>query len=102
MKNVFYLILKALFIFKIFKFLTWQFGHVEKDYNTILVNISQIKGKQTKKFGQLIEHPKRNIFLLKLCRKQGRETSSRQLFFEKKSLYQEKASGLQLGFTMFW
>ena len=29
----------------------------------ILLNISQIKGNQTMKFGQLIEHPKRNIFL---------------------------------------
>ena len=29
----------------------------------ILPNISQIKGNQTMKFGQLIEHPKRNIFL---------------------------------------
>ena len=30
MKNVFYLILKALFVLKIFKFLSWLFGHVEK------------------------------------------------------------------------
>ena len=29
----------------------------------ILLNISQIKGNQTTKLGQLIEHPKRNIFL---------------------------------------
>ena len=29
----------------------------------ILLNISRIKGNQTMKFGQLIEHPKRNIFL---------------------------------------
>ena len=29
----------------------------------ILLNISQIKGNQTMKFGQLIEHPKINIFL---------------------------------------
>ena len=29
----------------------------------ILLNISQIKGNQTMKFGQLIEYPKRNIFL---------------------------------------
>ena len=28
----------------------------------ILLNISQIKGNQTMKFGQLIEHPMRNIF----------------------------------------
>ena len=35
----------------------------------ILPNISQSKGNQTMKFGQLIEHKKRNIFLQKLCRK---------------------------------
>ena len=29
----------------------------------VLLNISRINGKQTMKFGQLIEHPKRNIFL---------------------------------------
>ena len=39
------------------------------------------------KFGQLIEHPKRNIFLSKLCRKWGRETSSRLLLVLKKDLY---------------
>ena len=46
----------------------------------ILPNISQSKGNQTMKFGQLIEYNKRNIFLQKLCRKWGRETSSRPLF----------------------
>ena len=30
MKNAFYFILKALFVPKIFKFLSWLFGHVEK------------------------------------------------------------------------
>ena len=29
-KNAFYFILKALFVLKIFKFLSWHFGHVEK------------------------------------------------------------------------
>ena len=29
-KNVFYFILKALLVLKIFKFLSWIFGHVEK------------------------------------------------------------------------
>ena len=32
----------------------------------LLPNISQIKGNQTKKFGQLIEYNKRNFFLEKL------------------------------------
>ena len=35
----------------------------------ILTNISQSKGNQTMKFGQLIEYNKRNIFLKKLCGK---------------------------------
>ena len=30
MKNDFYFILKALYALKIFKFLSWLFGHVEK------------------------------------------------------------------------
>ena len=30
MKNAFYFILKALFVLKMFKFLSWHFGHVEK------------------------------------------------------------------------
>ena len=30
MKNAFYFALKALFVLKIFKFLSWLFGHVEK------------------------------------------------------------------------
>ena len=32
----------------------------------ILLHISQSKGNQTMKFGQLIEHNKRNIFVQKL------------------------------------
>ena len=35
----------------------------------ILPDISQSKGNQTMKFGQLIEYNKRNIFLQKLCGK---------------------------------
>ena len=46
----------------------------------ILANISQSKGNQKMKFGQLIEYNKRNIFLQKLCGKWGRETRSRPLF----------------------
>ena len=30
MKNAFYFILKALFVPKIFKYVSWMFGHVEK------------------------------------------------------------------------
>ena len=35
----------------------------------ILLNISQSKGNQRMKFGQLIEYSKTDIFLQKLCRK---------------------------------
>ena len=47
------------------------FGHVGKTIGLqtiaihILPNISQGKGNQTVKFGQLIEYKKRNIFLKK-------------------------------------
>ena len=40
----------------------------------ILHNISQNNDNQIIKFGQLIEHSKRNIFLQKLCRKWGSVT----------------------------
>ena len=52
----------------------------------LLPNISQSKGNQTIKFGQLIEYNKKNIFLQKLCRKWSKETSSRPLFIYWKNL----------------
>ena len=94
-KNAFYFILKAL-VLKIFKFLSRLFGHVGKTGRKnglirkmrrltskfmtsqpgsqtiailILPDISQSKGNQAMKFGQLIEYNKRNIFLQKLCGK---------------------------------
>ena len=51
----------------------------------ILPNISRGKRNHTMKHGQLIEY-NRNIFLQKLSRKWGRETSSRPLFIFWKSL----------------
>ena len=50
------------------KFMTSQPG-LQTIAIHILSNISQSKGNQTMKFGQLIEYNKRNIFLQKLCRK---------------------------------
>ena len=47
----------------------------------ILPNISESTGNQTMKFGQLIEYNKINIFLQKVCRKWGKETSSKPLSF---------------------
>ena len=52
----------------------------------ILPNISQSKGNQAMKFGQYIQHNKRNTFLQKLCRKWGKENNSRPLFIFWKSL----------------
>ena len=45
----------------------------------IMPSISWSKGNQTIKLGQLIEYNKRNIFLQKLCKTWGTETSSRPL-----------------------
>ena len=51
----------------------------------VLPSISQSKGNQTIKCGQLIEYNKRNVFLQKSCRKRGRETNSRKSFIWGKS-----------------
>ena len=89
MKNAFYFTLKALFLLKIFKFLSWLFGHFEKwerliskfvtsqsgqltNAIHILTNILGSKGNQ-KIFGELIEC-NRNIFLEKSYTKFGGET----------------------------
>ena len=102
-KNTFYFIWKSLFVFKIHKFFSWFCGHlrngltrkvsiISKFMTTqpgeqtitlhilILPNISRSKRSQTMKFGQLMDHIVRNIFLQKSFRKGGRETSSKTLF----------------------
>ena len=56
----------------------------------IVLNISRINGNQTMKFGQLIEYPKRNIFLFQTT-----------FCFFKKALYQVKASSPQLDYVIF-
>ena len=96
-EKYFYFIWKVLFVLKIYKFLSWLFGHVGKqldpfrslwrqnlvnNYN-ILPNIPWSKGNETMEFGQLIEHNKINIFLQKPCRKWCRETTSRPLWEKK-------------------
>ena len=106
MKNAFCFILKALYLLKRFKFLSWLFGRVRENnlirkirltsefmtsrpgYQTIathiLANIS--RRNQTMKLVQLIEYNKINIFLQKLYGKWSREASSRPLFVFWKSL----------------
>ena len=83
MKNAFYLTSKTLFIHKIFKFLSWHFGHVAKwlekknrvnfkiygvtvwlsnNCNTHIDHVSRSEHNQTMKFGQLIEYNMRNYW----------------------------------------
>ena len=97
-KNTFCFTYKALFVLKIFKFLSWLFGHGAKQLdnkrkvdfkfyditawlannrNAHITHISSSKGNQTMKYGQLIECSMRNIFLEKSYRKCDRETSLR-------------------------
>ena len=64
----------------------------------MLPDISKSKGKQTMKFGQLIEHNVRNVFLQKSCRKCGMETSFRPLFVS----YEVKVNDQHLSFDIFW
>ena len=98
MKNAFYFMLKALFVFKIFL----HFGCVEKrlDEKTqvksaikfmasqtgqqiiaihMLLNILRSKGNQRLKFGQLLEYKIRNFFE-KLYRQCGGEASPRPFY----------------------
>ena len=79
-----YFVLKALFVLKIFKFLSWLLSHVgkwidlkdkvsfrnlwrhnlgKKKLLHISPNISRSKSNQATKFAQLIEHNMGNIFL---------------------------------------
>ena len=70
MKKVFYCIWKALFVLEIFKYLFWLFGHLEKTAcldRSVNFEIHDVTDWLTMNYntksGQLIEHPKRNIFL---------------------------------------
>ena len=102
MKNAFYFTSKALFVLKIFKFLSWLFGHIAKrlilisNFRTsqcgwqtivihILPNILRSKGNQAIKFGQLIERNMRHIFFKKSYTKCDGEISPRH-FYEKLKL----------------
>ena len=121
-KNAFHFILKALFVLKILlsfyheflvirknglirktrlisKLMTSQPGQRTIEIH-ILSNISWSKSNQTMKLG-LIEYNKRSIFLQKLCRKWGRETSSRPLLIFLKCLIWGKSCALQLSFNIF-
>ena len=70
-KNTFHFTLKALFVLKIFKFLSCVFGHVAKlldkkdklDFRFYDITALRSKGNQTMKVRQLIGRNMRNIFL---------------------------------------
>ena len=102
MENAFYFIVKALFVFKIFKFLTGFFWSSRKSslvnlkiYGVtnrlqtnsihILPIVSRSKGNRTMKFGQLIQYNKRHIQIS--CRKWGKKLGYRPLFVFLKKLY---------------
>ena len=97
-KNHFHFTLKAIFILKTIKFLSWLFANVGKRRNKkakvnfkiydviiskkiiaiqILPNISRSKNNQTIRFGQLIEYNMRKIYFEELYTKCGAGTSSR-------------------------
>ena len=67
----------------------------------ILLNISLIQGNQTMKFGQLIEDPKRNIFINNYTENETGKLVPDGFLFFKKALYQVKASRLELDFSIF-
>ena len=89
MKNAFYFTLKALFILKIFTFLSRRFCYAEKrlgqkdrvnskicgvtNLETVTINIlpeiSRSRGNQTMKFGQLIKYNLSSIFLKNMVEK---------------------------------
>ena len=98
MKNAFNVTLKALFVLKIFKFLSLCFGHLDKRFDQkvkvvskfmtwkpgkqtvvihILPDISKSKANETTKFGQLITYNMRHIFLAKSYTRYGGETIPR-------------------------
>ena len=94
LENSFFFVLKSLSVFKIFKFLSWLFRHVEKwldwkyKFNFLSYDVTKREANKCKthivqyltkesnqkmKFGQLMEYNMRYIFLEKSCKKCGGE-----------------------------
>ena len=107
MKNIFYFMLKALFIVKILNILSWLFGQVGKRLDKkakvlwpygqtnrslqyACCALFQEVGNQAVKFAQLIECNVRNIFLQKSYRRWGREASFRLIFVFRKVYIRSK------------
>ena len=101
MKNVFYFMLKALFVLEMFKFLSWLYGFVKRlhrkakinfeihditfwttnNFNTYIVQyLIRTKDNQAMKLGKLIKYNVRNISPHTSRRNGGKEAYSRPLF----------------------
>ena len=124
MKNYFYLILKALFALKIFKFLSWFFGHAEKMawldilgwfqnlscYNLVKKLLQYTycpifhEGKAIRQSSLVSwENIKRKIFYLKnLAENEARGLDPDFFLFFKKAWNELKVSVLQLCFSISW
>ena len=73
-----------------------------KNNTHILPNISQSKGNQTLKFGQVKEYNKRNIFFFNNHAENEAERLAPDLFlFFRKVLFEANASGLQPSYNQF-
>ena len=89
--------LKILFFLKIFAFLSWYFGYIEKRLDKEIkfhFKIYDIKDCTTSMYNthiapylkkSWIKYNLRNVFLQKPCRKWGMEASSRPVFVFEKS-----------------
>ena len=67
----------------------------------ILPSISQSKGNETIKFGQLIEYNKISIFKKNHAENETRRLVPVLFMFYKKALYEAKVSGLRPSFNIF-
>ena len=66
-----------------------------------MLNISQNKGSQTLKFGQVIEYNNRNTVIQNHAEKEAEGLVLDLFLFSKRALYGVKANGLQLSFITF-
>ena len=130
MKNAFYFILKAFFVLKTFKYLSFDIliclfdilvmqkkrldqkdtvnfeideakAWLTNNENTHIAQDLSNKGNETIKLGQLIQDKKKIFYLKNHAENEARRLIPDLFLFFKKALYKAKASGLQLGFTIF-
>ena len=68
----------------------------------MLPNISDSKGNQAMKFGQLIEYNVTRFFFKSYAESEGGRLVPNIFLLFQKTLYKVKASGQQLSFNIFW